>query len=57
MLASLEDIKETLGDIELVIAREITKKFEEIKRQKVKDLIGYFSKNKPRGEFVLIFNL
>ena len=57
LLASLEDIKETLGDIELVIAREITKKFEEIKRQKVKDLIGYFSKNKPRGEFVLIFNL
>jgi len=57
LLASLEDIKETLGDIELVIAREITKKFEEIKRGKTGDLIEYFLKNKPRGEFVLIFNL
>ena len=57
LLASLEDIKETLGDIELVIAREITKKFEEIKRKRATDLIEYFTTNKPRGEFVLVFNL
>jgi len=57
LLASLEDIKETLGDIELVVSREITKKFEEIKRGKTADLIEHFSTNKPRGEFVLLFNL
>ena len=57
LLKSLEDIKETLGDIELVVAREITKKFEEIKRGKTVDLIEHFTKNKPRGEFVLVFNL
>ena len=57
LLKSLSDIKETLGDIDLVIAREITKKFEEIKRGKTVDLIEHFTKNKPRGEFVLVFNL
>jgi len=57
LLASLEDIKEILGDIELVIAREITKKFEEIRRGKTVDLIEYFTTNKPRGEFVLVFNI
>ena len=57
LLKSLSDIKETLGDIELVIAREITKKFEEIKRGKTDFLIEYFTMNKPRGEFVLVFNL
>ena len=56
LLKSLSDIKETLGDIELVIAREITKKFEEIKRGKTVDLIEHFTMNKPRGEFVLVFN-
>ena len=57
LLKSLSDIKETLGDIDLVIAREITKKFEEIKRGKTVDLIEHFTTNKPRGEFVLVFNL
>lgn len=38
------------GDFEIVIGRELTKKFETIYRGKIKDII---SKIKPRGEFVL----
>ncbi|MCK5451123.1 MAG: 16S rRNA (cytidine(1402)-2'-O)-methyltransferase [Candidatus Omnitrophica bacterium] len=51
----LEDFLEVMGDKELVIARELTKKFEEIKRGEASLLLDYFSNNKPRGEFVIIF--
>ncbi|MDD5634428.1 MAG: 16S rRNA (cytidine(1402)-2'-O)-methyltransferase [Candidatus Omnitrophica bacterium] len=51
----LEDFIEVFGDRELVIARELTKKFEEIKRSKASLLLEHFSTNKPRGEFIVIF--
>jgi 16S rRNA (cytidine1402-2'-O)-methyltransferase len=57
LLASLQDIKDVLGDIELVIAREITKKFEEIRRGSAGELLSYFKQCKVRGEFVIIINL
>lgn len=54
ILATLEDILEVFGDREIAVARELTKKFEEIKRQKTSEILSYFRKNKPRGEFVVI---
>ena len=56
LLASLEDINEILPAAELVVAREITKKFEEIKRGNAIDLLAYFKQKKVRGEFVVIIN-
>ena len=56
LLASLEDMGEVLGDAELVVAREITKKVEEIKRGNAIDLLAYFKQKKVRGEFVVIIN-
>ena len=56
LLASLEDMGEVLGDAELVVAREITKKFEEIKRGNASGLLAYFKQKKVRGEFVVIIN-
>ena len=53
----LEDIKEVLGDIRVVIARELTKKFEEVIRGNVDELLEKFKKQKPRGEFVVLLNL
>lgn len=50
----LEDILEVYGDAEIVIAREITKKFEEIVREKTSVLLEKFSGNKARGEFIVI---
>ena len=50
----LKDMLDTIGDREIVVVREITKKFEEIKRDKTSSLLGYFSKTKPRGEFIII---
>lgn len=50
----LDDIFEIYGDTELVLAREVTKKFEEIRRAKVSDHIARFSTTKPLGEFMVI---
>jgi len=55
-LKLLDQIKEIFGEIELTVVREVTKKFEEIKKDKVSSFIEYYKSNKVRGEFVLIFN-
>ncbi|MEA3560558.1 MAG: 16S rRNA (cytidine(1402)-2'-O)-methyltransferase [Candidatus Omnitrophota bacterium] len=54
LLKSLNDMLEVLGDRKIIIGRELTKKFEEIKRDKISCLIEQFSKKNPRGEFVII---
>ena len=50
----LEDALSVMGDRDIVIARELTKKFEEIKRGKISDLLRHFSEQKPLGEFIVI---
>ena len=50
----LNDILEIFGDVEVVVAREITKKFEEIRREKVSTTIAHFKDHKPKGEFIVI---
>ena len=52
--ATLEDIQAIFGDKEIVLARELTKKFEEAIRGKISIIRQKFQKEKPRGEFVVI---
>ncbi len=54
ILAALEDIQGIFGKKEIVVARELTKKFEEIKRGSAQDIFEALKTQKPRGEFVLI---
>jgi 16S rRNA (cytidine1402-2'-O)-methyltransferase len=54
ILATLEDIQAVFGDKEIVLARELTKKFEEVRRGSAKDISGHLKKQKPRGEFVVV---
>jgi 16S rRNA (cytidine1402-2'-O)-methyltransferase len=54
ILACLKDLQEVLGERKVGLAREITKKFEEIKRQNLSQIIAYFEKSPPKGEFVVI---
>ena len=56
LVKSLNDMLDAFGNITVVCVRELTKKFEEIKRDKITELITYFKKNKPRGEFVVLVN-
>ena len=50
ILKTLIDIKEILDNPEIVCVREVTKKFEELKKATAGELLEYFTKNKPRGE-------
>ncbi len=45
------------GDIPVVVARELTKKFEEVTRGSLAELAGTFAAKKQLGEFVVLFNL
>ncbi len=54
ILQALKDLQEILGDRECVVARELTKKFEEVSRGFISALIEKFSKGKILGEFVIL---
>jgi len=54
ILASLEDIRLVFEDQEITVARELTKKFEEVLHANPATILEKFNKNKPRGEFVVI---
>jgi len=53
----LQDIQEVFGNVEISVARELSKHFEEIKKVRVKDGIAHFNAVKARGEFVVIINV
>lgn len=57
LIGTLEEIMEVFGDIEVVVTRELTKIYEEVKKGNTSDLINHYKKIKPRGEIVLLFNL
>ena len=50
---TLEDLKKALGDVKVAVFRELTKKFEEIWRGKISEVLP---KVKPKGEFVIVIN-
>ena len=54
LMRTLRDLLETLGDREIAVARELTKKFEEIIRGRISFAIQHFERNQIRGEFVLV---
>ena len=52
--ACLTDIGEILGERDLVLTRELTKKYEEARYGTVKELIASVISDPPRGEIVLL---
>lgn len=54
IVACLEDVEKVFGDRQIVVTRELTKKFEEVQRAKASILIQAFKNTPPRGEFVVI---
>ena len=51
---TLKDIYDILGDRTVVMARELTKLHEEIKRGNVSEIINYINNSKKRGEFTIL---
>ncbi len=54
LLYTLADMLEVLGDREIVLARELTKKYEEFYRTTIAEAIKHYDLTPPKGEFVLI---
>lgn len=54
LIATLEGVLASCGDREVAVARELTKRFEEIRRESLSAALAHFRAHEPRGEFVLI---
>lgn len=54
LIDTLIDMEKILSDRNMVIARELTKKYEEIIRGNISHIINHFKANAPKGEFVLL---
>jgi len=54
LLKFLEEVRQILGDRRICVARELTKKFEEIKRGTVTEVQQYFQQGKIKGELVIV---
>lgn len=57
LLKALADIDEVLLNPEICVAREITKKFQQVKSGTTRDLIAHYTGHPPKGEFVILFNM
>ena len=54
ILKTLSDLLTYLGDRKIAVCRELTKKFEETRRERVSEAIAHFKQVRPKGEFVLV---
>ncbi len=54
ILATLGAIGEVFGEVELVVARELTKQFEEVVRATASAHLARLTADEPRGEFTLV---
>ena len=56
LLKTLGQMQEYFGEREIIVARELTKKFEEFVRGTPQEMIDHFTAKAPKGEFVVIIN-
>lgn len=54
LLKTIKELLDTLGDRELTVCRELTKKHEEKIQTTFSSLLSYYEEKEPRGEYVLI---
>ena len=54
LLKTLKDLEEALGDREIALCRELTKKHETIEKTTIHKAIEKYENEDPRGEFVIV---
>ena len=54
LVATLEELLEALGNRSLTICRELTKKYEEVQKTTLDNVLLYYKDHEPRGEYVLV---
>lgn len=56
LVKTLEELYDTLGDRQISICRELTKRYEEKMRTTLSDSLVYYGENEPCGEYVLVIH-
>jgi len=56
LAATLKDAYELLGERDAVVARELTKVHEEIRRGRLSELAAHYEREDPRGEIVVLID-
>lgn len=56
LAATLKDAYEVLGERDAVVARELTKVHEEIRRGRLSELSDHYEREEPRGEIVVLID-
>lgn len=54
--ATLADMLEAFGNRSVVLARELTKRYEEYRRTTLEDALHYYQETPPKGEFVILLS-
>src|ERR1041385_770974 len=54
LLRTLNDLQQYLGDRQISVSRELTKKFEETVRGDIPSILSYYSTHPIKGEFVIV---
>ncbi|MEK7521756.1 MAG: 16S rRNA (cytidine(1402)-2'-O)-methyltransferase [Patescibacteria group bacterium] len=57
LVKTLHLIKVVFGELQIVVARELTKMHEEVRRERVGEAIEHFNKDKPRGEITVLLSI
>lgn len=54
LVRTLEELRAALGNRRLTLCRELTKKFETVLPTTIEDALAMYTKEEPRGEYVLV---
>jgi 16S rRNA (cytidine1402-2'-O)-methyltransferase len=54
LVAALRDVEDVLGPRRVAVARELTKRFEDIVRGPIDEVRAQFERTTPRGEFTIV---
>ena len=54
LLNTLKELYDFLGDRNITLCKELTKKFENINKTTISNAISFYTDNDPKGEFVLV---
>ena len=56
LLRTLKELRDVLGNREIALCKELTKKFENVNRTNLDSAVEYYTENEPKGEFVLVLS-
>lgn len=56
LLKTLNLVLKVFGNIKVTVARELTKIYEEVRRENISESIKYFTDHQPRGEFTILLS-